>query len=64
MKEALNSGIRITDWLGNQWADVFAKLGASQIKVEDHVVKEAKARLAGERGQAEGSCGGARAAAT
>ena len=46
MKEALDRDLRITDWLGNQWADVFAKLGASQIKVEDHVVKETKARLA------------------
>ena len=26
MKEAMARGVRVTDWLGNQWADHFAKL--------------------------------------
>ena len=39
-------GVRVTDWLGNQWADCFAKMGANLIKVDDHIVKETKMKLA------------------
>ena len=43
LQEAMSRNVVVTDWIGNQWADVFAEWGASTIKVAETTVKVAQA---------------------
>ena len=42
----VDNQIPIVDWLGNKWADLFAKMGARSIMVDHDTVLQTKAKLA------------------
>ena len=44
-QQMVDKNISMGDWIGNQWADAFAKWGASQIEVPSSVVAATKAKM-------------------